>query len=212
MLRKFNRRKTPRKNFSVDTVYQGLLLDKATPEEKTTFVDNKVARKDFDDDRFCNMLLQKDKMMFNKLLGHQTKRLYPFYPSFIPIVDKKHVLSHSEYYWTSNTIEYKCIRCGNPTISFLGDFSLKNVICGHCIEDYYINKKGIFDKRLHEHEYSKFRQNFYQFNKDHLRQVFKKLLKRERSMYIDTDIHKSLKISYTKNLKGITQMFNSLIE
>ncbi len=80
MLRKFNRRKTPRKNFSVDTVYQGLLLDKATPEEKTTFVDNKVARKDFDDDRFCNMLLQKDKMMFNKLLGHQTKRLYPFYP------------------------------------------------------------------------------------------------------------------------------------
>lgn len=211
MLRKLNRRKVIRKNFKLDTIYKGLLLDKSTQQEKHAIVSNKVARDFFDDDLFCNMLIQKDKFLMNKLTGNQAKRLFPFYPSYIPIKDSNTILSKEEYYWTANTVEYPCIRCNKPTISFLGDFKLKNVICGECIEEHYINKKGVFDKRLHEHEYSKFHQNFYKINKEHQKRIFKKLIKREKSLYAtDSSVRKGLKRSYTAKLKNIEKVFNSL--
>lgn len=213
MLRKLNRRKSIRKNFKSDIVYQGLLLDKATFQEKNIFINNKVARKYFDDDLFCNMIIQKDKFLMNKLTGNQSKRLFPFFPSYIPLKDANIILSKDEYYWNATTIEYACIRCNETTISFLGDFGLKNVLCGNCIEEYYINKKGIFDKRLHDHEFSKYKQDFYQINKEHQQLIFKKLLKREKSLYEnDSSIKVGLKISYTNKLKNIEEIFNSLID
>lgn len=213
MLRKLNRRKSIRKNFKSDVIYHGLLLDKATLQEKQVFTTNKFARKFFDDDLFCNMLIQKDKFFINKITGNQSKRLFPFYPSYIPLIDSDIVLSKDEYYWTANTVEYPCIRCNQPTISFLGDFGLKNMLCGCCIEDHYINKKGIFDKRLHDHEYSKFAQDFYQINKEHQRKIFQKLLKREKSLYAtDSSVRKGLKRSYTTKLQNIEKVFNSLID
>lgn len=212
MLRKLNRRKTIRKGFSSDRIYQRLLLDKASFQEKKVFVNNKFARKYFDDDLFCNMLIQKDKFFINKITGNQPKRLFPFYPSYIPLIDANIVLSKDEYYWTANTIEYNCIRCGEPTISFLGDFKLKNVLCGKCIEDHYINKKGIFDKRLHDHEYSKFKQNFYTINKEHQKKIFSKLIKREKSLYKnDKTVDKRLKTSYTAKLRNIENVFKSIV-
>lgn len=212
MLRKLNRRKTVRKGFSSDRLYQRILLDKASFQEKKVFVNNKFARKYFDDDLFCNMIIQKDKFFMNKLKGNQPKRLFPFYPSYIPLIDANIVLSKDEYYWTANTIEYKCIRCNEPTISFLGDFKLKNVLCGKCVEDHYINKKGIFDKRLHDHEFSKFKQDFYIINKEHQRKMFSKLIRREKSLY-DTDksVDKGLKTSYTAKLRNIEKVYNSII-
>tara|TARA_R110000796_G_scaffold159388_8_gene276248 strand:- start:11535 stop:12176 length:642 start_codon:yes stop_codon:yes gene_type:complete len=211
MLRKFNRRKTIRKNFHSDIIYQGILLNQASFQEKAVFTSNKVARKFFDDDLFCNMMIQKDKFLQNKFTGYQSKRLFPFYPSYIPLVDAKTILSMDEYYWTANTIEYPCLRCNETTISFLGDFKLKNVLCGKCIEDHYINKKGIFDKRLHEHEYSKFHQDFYKINKEHQQMVFSKLIKREKSLYsTDTSIRRGLKKSYTAKLQHIEKVFKSL--
>lgn len=211
MLRKLNRRKSIRKNFPADETYQRILLDKATYQEKSVFTKNKVARKFFDDDLFCNMIIQKDKMLMNKLTGHQAKRLFPFYPSYIPLVDVKIILSKEEYYWTANTIEYPCLRCGEKTISFLGDFGIKNCICGSCIETHYINKKGIFDKRLHDHEYSKFHQTFYKINKQHQNKIFSKLIKRERSLYAsDMTIKQGIKRSYTEKLKSIEKVFKSL--
>jgi len=211
MLRKLNRRKSVRKNFHTDIIYQRLLLDKANQQEKRVFTSNKVARNFFDDDLFCNMLIQKDKFIMNKLTGTLAKRLFPFYPSYIPLVDSNIILSKDEYYWTANTIHYPCLRCGENTTSFLGDFGLKNVLCGTCIEDNYINKKGIFDKRLHDHEYSKFHQNFYVINKEHQSMIFSKLIKREKSFYSnDKSIRKGLKRSYTEKLKSIEKVFNSL--
>ena len=211
MLRKLNRRKSVRTNFHTDVVYQGLLLDKATYQERNLFTSNKFARKFFDDDLFCNILIQKEKFIMNKLTGHQTKKLFPFYPSFIPLVDANIILSKEEYYWTANTIEYPCIRCSKTTTSFLGDFSLKNVLCGTCIEDYYINNKGIFDKRLHDYEYSKYQQNFYIINKEHQSMIFSKLIKREKSLYSnDSSIRSGIKRSYTEKLKNIENVFNSL--
>jgi len=212
MLRKFNRRKSIRKNFNTDIIYKGLLLDKANQQEKKVLTTSKIAQKWFDDDLFCNILIQKDKFFMNKLTGHQTKRLFPFYPSFIPLIDSKTILSKEEYYWTANTIEYPCIRCNNPTISFLGDFKLKNVLCGNCIEDHYINKMGRFDKHMHNHEYSKYQQNFYIINKEHQSMIFNKLIKRERSLYInDKTILKSVKRVYTNKLNHIEKIFNSLL-
>jgi hypothetical protein len=211
MLRKLNRRKTVRKNFQTDTIYQRILLDKATDQERNVFVSNKVVRNFFDDDRFCNMLIQKDKFFLNKLLGAQSKRRFPFYPSYIPLVDAKIILSKEEYYWTANTTEYSCIRCNEPTISFYGDFGLKNVLCGKCIEDHYINKKGIFDKRLHEYEFSKYHQDFYVINKEYQNHIFKTLIKREKSIYAkDMTIRKGLKKRYTNNLMKIEKLFISL--
>ena len=86
------------------------------------------------------------------------------------------------------------------------------MLCGECIENKYINKKGIFDKRLHEHEYSKFHQNFYTINKEHQRMIFSKLIKREKSLYSSDDtLNQGLKRSYTTKLSNIEQVFNSLI-
>ena len=211
MLRKFNRRTKVRKNFKSDVIYQRLLLDKANRQEKNVFTSNKVARKYFDDDLFCNMLIQKDKQFINKITGHQAKRLFPFYPSYIPIKDANIVLSKDEYYWTATTVEYNCIRCDEKTTSFLGDFGLKNVLCGSCIEEHYINKKGIFDKRLHDHEFSKFHQDFYVINKEHQKMIFDKLIKREKSLYKDDkNVKSGLKRTYTAKLKNIQNIFNSL--
>tara|TARA_B100000768_G_C11102103_1_gene299570 strand:- start:44 stop:685 length:642 start_codon:yes stop_codon:yes gene_type:complete len=213
MLRKLNRRKVIRENFKLDKIYKGILLDKATTEEINIFSKNKVGRKYFDDDLFCNMLIQKEKFIINKITGHQTKRLFPFYPSFIPLVDVKTIVSKEEYYWTASSVEYNCIRCNKPTISILGDFSLKNVLCGKCIEKHYINKRGWFDKRLHDHEYSKFRQGFYEINKEHQNKVFLKLIKREKSLYSsDKSVPCGLKRTYTNKLNDIINTFNSLIK
>lgn len=212
MLRKLNRRKSVRKGFKTDQIYQRILLDKANHQEKTVFTTNKVARNFFDDDLFCNILIQKDKFFMNKLTSYQSKRLFPFYPSFIPLRDSDNIISKEDYYWTANTVEYACLRCNETTTSFLGDFGIKNVLCGDCIENHYINKKGIFDKRLHDHEYSKFHQDFYIINKEHQRMVFGKLLKREKSLYkTDMSIKKGLKRSYTTKLQYIEKAFNSLI-
>ena len=213
MLRKFNRRTTIRQNFAVDRIYKGLLLDKATRQEKILFNRYKFCSHLLDDDLFVHILIQRDKQFINKINGNQAKRLFPFYPTFIPLIDSKKIISKSEYYWISNTIEYPCIRCNEPTISFYGDYSVRNVLCGCCIKDHYINAKGIYDKRLHEVEYSKFHMDFFKINKEHQNMVFSKLMKRERSYYINNDsLNKNAKKARTIKLRYLEETIRNLTE
>ena len=212
MLRKFTRR-TPRKGFAMDKTYHGIMLGKATPSERRSLVEASPLSKFFDDDLLCHMVIQKDKLVMNKLLNKQQKRLFPFYPSYIPLVDKSTIITMDEYYWISNTIEYPCVKCSKNTVCFIGDFSLKNVLCGECVSKHYMDSNNNFRQSKADKENSKKYvanlQKYFQINKDIQKRMFTKLMKRQRSFY---DTKTTLDSLSLRKLTSITKVYNNLLK
>lgn len=213
MLRKFVRRKV-RNSFAVDKLYSGLLLDKATKEEKQVLQRAKVCTKWFDDDLFCHMLIQQDRMIMNKIKYHKKDRLFLFYPNYIPLIDSKQIVSKSEYHWTYNTINYPCVRCNKETICYYEDFSLRNLLCGECISNHYMMSNDVFrqskEDKLNYKTYLENSSKFYEFNKERQKKIFSKLIKRQKSFYTkDMTLPKR---QYLIKLTKIEDSFNKLVE
>jgi hypothetical protein len=210
MLKKIRRRK-PRNNFTLDRVYCGLMIELTCGTDRRAVIENKIAGPLFADDRFVHMLIQKEKQIYNKLLHYKTNRLFPFFPSFIPVQSKEMVFSLSEFYWTFNTIKYPCIYCEKPTFAFLYDHSVKNAMCGKCIytQTHKSNKKLIFNKRKHNPENSKHHLAFFDYLKKHHNRVFDKLVQRERRLLTK---NKRLTKSEIKNIKTKLSMLSNLMK
>lgn len=212
MLRKLVRRKV-RENFAVDTMYNGILLDKAKFDEKRALQEGKILNKYFDDDLLCHMLIQQEKTTRNRYASLKSKRRLPFYPEYIPLIDVNEIVTKDEYYWLSTTIQYPCIRCNKETTSYLGNFHIKNVLCGECVSTHYMDARNNFrvpiDDKENSRTYVNNMQEFFEINKEVERAKFAKIMKRQRSFYGSKSNDDKQALS---KLTRITTLYNSLLD
>jgi len=197
MLHKFKRQKI-RKGFAVDLIFKGLQLNKFSKNGRHLFTTHKYLSSFYGDDRFCNMMAQWHEATHIKLTSKKAKRLFPFYPSYIPMINKKSIVSKQDFYEISSGTYYNCINCSTEIYSPWGSRSIKHFLCSRCISIHFLKKDDDFHyrssiKTLYGDKFSKNILEFFKTEQDHEKKILSKILERRKrylkSMYPE-DKHK----------------------
>ena len=187
MLYKFKRHK-PRKGFAVDRIFKGLSTNKFSKEGRHLFTTHKYLAPYFDDDRFCNMLVQWNEQVMGKLKSTKATRLFMSNPSFIPLISQKDIISKADYYKLDTSVEYNCISCGTDITCEWGERSVKNFLCSKCISENFIDSKGDFvnsksSREIYSDKFSKNILDFFKLEQKKEKQIMLKLLKRSAFLH-----------------------------
>ena len=208
MLHKFKRHK-PRKGFAVDRIFKGLSTNKFSKNGRHLFTTHKYLSPFFDDDRFCNMLVQWNEFTHSKLSSNKAKRLFPFYPSYIPLFNRDIIVSKSDFYRISSGSEYNCINCGTEIFVEWGSRSIRHFLCSRCTSIHFLKSNNDFYynsniKSLYGEKFSKNILDFFKSEQDNEKDILNSILERRknylRALYPEektriSGIYKSLKNS-----------------
>ena len=206
MLHKFKRHKY-RKGFAVDRIFKGLSTNKFSKNGRHLFTTHKYLSSFYGDDRFCNMLVQWNETTHTKISSTKAKRLFPLYPSFIPIYNQKTVVSKNDFYKISTGTEYNCINCGSEIFVEWGSRNIRHFICSRCTSLHFLKSNSSFHyssniKSLYGEKFSKNILDFFKHEQDNEKAILNKILNRHknylRSIYPDdktkiSGIYKSIK-------------------
>ena len=209
MLHKFKRQKI-RKGFAVDVIFKGLQLNKFSKNGRHLFTTHKYLSSFYNDDRFCNMLAQWQEITRTKTTSVKAKRLFPFYPSYIPMINKNSVVSKQDFYDISSGTHYNCINCSEEIYSPWGSRSIKHFLCSRCISVHFLKSDDVFHykssiKSLYGEKFSKNILDFFKTEQDHEKKMLTKILER-RKRYL-----KSLYPEDKAKINGLyTRLKNSL--
>lgn len=184
MLHKFKRHKS-RKGFAVDEIFKGLSTNHFSKNGRHLFTIHKYLSPFFNDDRFCNMLVQWNETINGKMTSLKAKRLFPFYPSYMPLINAKTIISKQDYYNISTGTEYCCVNCGNDIFSTWGERSIKNFLCSRCISIHFLQKDNKFRyssniKELYGDRFSKNILPFFKLEQHNEKDILLKILNRRK--------------------------------
>ena len=185
MLHKFKRHK-PRKGFAVDELFKGLSTNKFSKNGRHLFTTHKYLSPYYGDDRFCNMLVQWNEAIHSKITSRKAKRLFPFYPSYVPLINAKTVVSKNDFYRISSGTEYNCMNCGTEIYSKWGERSIKNFLCSRCISIHFLSKDEQFHysaniKSLYGDRFSKNILDFFKLEQENEKNILSKILERRKN-------------------------------
>lgn len=205
MLYKFKRHK-PRKGFAVDRIFKGLSTNNFSKNGRHLFTTHKYLSQFFDDDRFCNMLVQWNESINCKISSVRSKRLFPYYPSYIPLITQKTVISKDDFYRISSGYNYRCVNCGKETYVEWGSRGIQNFLCNRCISIHFLKSDNSFYysssiKSMYGEKFSKNILEFFSKEQENEKDIIKKILKRRQNY---------LKSMYPNDKSKIAGIYNSL--
>lgn len=185
MLHKFKRHK-PRKGFAVDRIFKGLSTNKFSKNGRHLFTTHKYLAPFFDDDRFCNMLVQWNEVTHSKLTSTKASRLFPYYPSYIPLHEQKIIVSKNDFYRINAGAEYNCINCGAEIFVEWGSRSIRHFICSRCTSIHFLRRDNSFHydsniKSLYGEKFSKNILDFFKLEQDNEKSILNKILERRKN-------------------------------
>lgn len=209
MLLRFKRHKE-RRGFAVDRIFKGLSTNYFSKNGSHLFTTHKYLSAFYGDDRFCNMLVQWNDSIIAKLSSTMAGRLFPFYPSYMPLFDRAAVISKHDMYLLANGVEYECINCKSDIYVKWGSRNIRNFLCSRCISIHFMNRcneflyKGVI-KRTYGEKFSKNVLDFFSIEKQHEQNTLKTVMSR-RKKYLKLVVTKEEYKKIVGTYKSITNL------